>query len=186
MDKKLKDILKEKKSTILKMWFTVVAESYAEETAKFLRRQKDPFANPVGRAISKTTEELFDELLSGPDYENSSTYLDSIIRIRALQDFSPSSAIEFIFSLKSLIRNAIEKDIHDAKIEKEMLNFEARIDKLGLVAFDVYMKCREKIYELKSNEFRDRFYSAFRRAGLISEVPGEPSLDESNNMSKAP
>jgi hypothetical protein len=183
---KLKGILEEKKPAILNAWFTVVAESYAEETAKFLRRQKDPFANPVGRAISKTTEELFDDLLTGPDYETAGIHLDSIIRVRSLQNFTPSSATQFIFSLKSVIRDAIGKDIHESGLEKEIVEFESRIDQLGLVAFDVYMKCREKVYELKSNEFRDRYYNAFRRAGLISEVAATPNLDKSNNMTKAP
>ena len=177
LETRFKDILEKKKSAILKRWFTVIAESYPEETAKFLRSQRDPFANPVGRTIHKSTEDLFDELLTGPDHKNASAYLDPIIRIRAIQNFTPSSATEFIFSLKSVVRDVLRKDIHEPRLEQEMVDFEARIDKLGLMAFDVYMKCKEKIYEIKANEFRNRFYSAFRRAGLISEVPGEPDLD---------
>jgi hypothetical protein len=33
------------------------------------------------------------------------------------------------------------------------------------------MACREKIYELKANEARDRTFRAFERAGLISKDP---------------
>jgi len=37
------------------------------------------------------------------------------------------------------------------------------------VLFDIYMMCREKIYELKANEVRNRTYRAFKRANLITE-----------------
>jgi len=42
-----------------------------------------------------------------------------------------------------------------------------------LLAFDIYMECREKVYEIKANESKDRTLRAFARAGLISETPGE-------------
>jgi hypothetical protein len=35
------------------------------------------------------------------------------------------------------------------------------------------MACREKIYELKANETRNRTFKAFERAGLIKKDPGE-------------
>jgi hypothetical protein len=34
------------------------------------------------------------------------------------------------------------------------------------------MKCREKIYQIKANEEKNRTFSAFERAGLIKELPG--------------
>jgi hypothetical protein len=40
---------------------------------------------------------------------------------------------------------------------------------LGLLAFDIYMQCREKIYELKANEMKERTFKAFARAGLVKE-----------------
>jgi putative component of toxin-antitoxin plasmid stabilization module len=64
-----------------------------------------------------------------------------------------------------------DKDLRDTGLSRQLLEIEARIDRLGLAAFDQYMACREKIYELKANEARDRTFRAFERAGLISKDP---------------
>jgi hypothetical protein len=178
LSNKLAKILIESRPQILQEWFAVVVETYPTETARFLKSQKDPFANPVGRAVRKGVEDLFDELIGGIDREHAGACLDSMIRIRAIQNFTPSEAIGFIFSLKAVIRKIISKKIAQMNLFEELHAFEAEIDNLGLIAFDIYMKCREKIYEIKANEFRNRHYSAFRRAGLISEVPDDPALEQ--------
>jgi hypothetical protein len=175
---KLKNILIESRPKILQEWFAVVVETYPAETAKFLKSQKDPFANPVGRAARNGVEDLFDELIDGINREHAGACLDSMIRIRAIQNFTPSEAIGFIFSLKDVIRKISGKKVVEMNLLEELHAFESEIDELGLIAFDIYMKCREKIYEIKANEFRNRHYSAFRRAGLISEVPDDPALEQ--------
>jgi hypothetical protein len=78
--------------------------------------------------------------------------LDQIIRIRAIQNFSPSQAVAFVFFLKTVIREALEEDIKQSGIKEELLVIETRIDQLALLAFDQYMVCREKLYDLKANE----------------------------------
>lgn len=172
----LEQILAEKRRAILKEWFFLVVESYPRETAKFLKSQRDPFANPVGRAIQNVVKDLFDELLTGLDRDKAGACLDSIIRIRAIQNFTPSEAIGFIFSLKAVIQKILGREIAEKNLSEQLRAFESKIDELGLIAFDIYMKCREKIYEIKATEFRNRHYSAFRRAGLISEVSDDPFL----------
>jgi hypothetical protein len=178
LNNELEKILIENRATILKEWFALVVETYPAETSKFLKGQKDPFANPVGRAVRNGVEDLFDELLRGLNREHAGACLDPMIRIRAIQNFTPSEAIGFIFSLKAIIRKIIGKKIVEKNLLHEVYAFESKIDDLGLIAFDIYMKCREKIYEIKANEFRNRHYSAFRRAGLISEVPDDPALEQ--------
>ena len=37
-----------------------------------------------------------------------------------------------------------------------MLALESQIDDFALIAFDVYMKCRNKIHEIQINEIRKR------------------------------
>jgi hypothetical protein len=51
-----------------------------------------------------------------------------------------------------------------------LLLFESKIDDLALLSFDIYMKCREKIYELKSNEVRNMTFRLLQRANLICEI----------------
>jgi hypothetical protein len=56
---------------------------------------------------------------------------------------------------------------------EELARFDQRVDDLLLLAFDIYLQCREKIYELKVSTERDKIYSAFSRAGLIADVSKE-------------
>ncbi len=164
----------------------MVIETYPADTAQFLKSQKDPFANPVGRTILRSLEPLFDELLGGMDGETLASLLDPIIRIRAIQSFFPSQAIGFIFFLKNAVRENLIKEIAENKIAAELLVFESKIDQLGLIAFNLYMKCREKIYDLKANEIRNRTLRAFERAGLVSELPEvEPVLEPINFTKEA-
>jgi hypothetical protein len=168
---RLENILEQKKPSILKKWFDLILQTYPADTSKFLKTQKDPFNNPVGGTFSRGLEALFDVLLKGMDEETVASFLDPIIRIRAVQGFSPSQAVSFIFSLKQVLRETVHDEIKDGPSLKEQLQFESKIDELGLLAFNIYVECREKIYQLKANELRKRTFSAFERAGLVSEIP---------------
>jgi hypothetical protein len=170
----LKKLLEKKKSAIIKDWFEAVAATYAPDTADFFKRQKDPFSNPVGSIIYVGLNKLFDELLVQMNHKEVKSCLDPLIRIRAVQDFSPSKATSFILSLKKIILTNLHKELRDHQLLNEFLQFESKIDTLSLIAFDIYVECREKIYELKVNTERNKIYSAFSRAGLIDDAPENP------------
>jgi hypothetical protein len=170
---KFEDLLSEKKSAILKRWFDAILETYPADTSNFLKNQKDQFANPVGHTILQGIEALFGEILKGMDYDPDvfgASFLDNIIRIRAIQDFTPSESIAFIFLLKKVIREELRKDLSlQNGIAEELFTLESKIDKLALLSFDLYMKCREKIYELKANEVKNSTFRLLKRANLICE-----------------
>ena len=172
---RLENLLAQKRGEILKKWFDLVIKTYPEDTAAYFKQKKNHFANPVGSTIKRSLEAILKELFQemDPDPETLRSFMDPIIRIRAIQDFKPSEAVSFIFSLKSVIRKISDKAFKDENLEQELRAFESKIDTLGLMAFDVYMMCREKIYDLKANEVRNRTYRAFERANLISENPLE-------------
>ncbi len=178
----LHSLLAERKTVILKKWFTITIETYPADTAKFLKKQKDPFANPVGRTIHKGLTSLYDEILGKMDHETITTFLDPIVRIRAIQNFSPSQAVGFIFFLKNAVRESLVKEIEEKPMVNELFSFESRIDELGLFAFNLYMQCREKINDLKANEMRDRTFKAFERAGLVSDIPVNAPGFEPNHI----
>ncbi len=161
--------LAQKKAAIIKRWFKRVMDSYPADTARFLGNESDPFANPVGQTTQRNLAALFDLLGRTPDPSAAQAVLDPIIRIRAIQDFSPAQAIRFVFDLKDVIRDVLPGDALDRQTMEALTALDGRIDELGLMAFDIYMQCREKIYELKANEVKDRTFKAFARAGLIAE-----------------
>ena len=168
---KLENLLSQKRPAILEKWFDGVLETYPAETARFLRKQTNRFANPVGSTISQGIEGLFEALLQGIDSDKVSIFLDNIIRVRAVQDFSPSQAVAFIFVLKKVIREELKGEIRENSISEELLIFESKIDKLALLSFDIYTKCREKVYELKVSETKRMLFGLLKKANLICEIP---------------
>ena len=171
MSIKLEKLLSQHKNTLIKQWFDDVVRSYPVDTARFLKQQKDPFANPVGSTTLKGLEALFDVMTTGLDREAVNSFLDPIIRIRALQDFTPSQAVSFILFLKKAIRETLGKEFQDIEVVTAFLNIESRIDDLCMAAFDIYVQCREKIYQIQANEMRNTTFRAFQRAGLVKDVP---------------
>ena len=161
--------LAHKKSAIVKVWFEKVVNTYPIDTAQFLKNQKDPFSNPVGQNSLQSLQDIFDLALGGFDPKAARALIDPIIRIRAIQDFTPSQAVGFMFDLKTIIRETVPVDTTESQNLKALHALDGRIDQLGLLAFDIYMQCREKILDLKANEMRARTYAAFSRAGLIKE-----------------
>lgn len=165
-------LLLEHKDAILKRWLQLVVETYPADTAALLKREKDQFVNPVGHTISREIEALYDEILHEMNPDKLTLSLDNIARIRAVQDFSPSQAIAFVFLLKKAIREQLEGDIRRDLSFEEVWEFEYRIDKVALLAFDIYTKCREKIYEIKANELRDRSKILLERMNLMYGADG--------------
>jgi hypothetical protein len=169
MAKELAKIIVHKKAAIAKKWFDLTAQTYAPDTAEFLKSKTDPFANPVGGSILSGLDGLLDQLIHDMDPQIINSYLDPIIRIRAVQNFTPSQAVAFILSLKNALRTSLKKELRDTSILTELSELESKIDRLSLMAFDIYVQCREKIYQLSANEMKNRTFRAFERAGLVSE-----------------
>lgn len=172
----LKNLLLQKKASILERWFDLILETYPAGTSKALKREKDRFANPVGHTISREIRTLYDGLMQGISTDHLSSSLNNIIKIRSVQDFPPSQAIGFIFLLKRATREVLEKRIQEKQVLGEWLEFQSRIDRLALLAFDIYMECREKICEIRVNEAKAQREMAFRlleRMNVIKEEPEE-------------
>jgi len=168
----LKGLLLERKSTILKKWFEVILQTYPAETARFLRNQKDRFSNPVGSTIFQGIESLLDEIIDDKvDSDRVSLFLNNIIKVRAIQDFTASQAVAFIFSIKDIIRQEVESAGPSGQVLLELRGLNSKIDGIALLSFDVYMQCREKLYEIKANEARNMTYRLLQQAKLIIESP---------------
>lgn len=158
----LRGLLTKKREAIINKWFNLIIDSYPPDTAYYLKNQKNPFSNPIGSTIHTAIEGIFDELLNPSDSIKVNTYLDNIIRIRAIQDFSPSTALNFLFLFKDVVRIELNKDIYEYNLFEDLLMFESRVDRLLRESFDIYMKCREKIYELGANEIKNMTFQLLR------------------------
>ena len=173
---KLEDLLKQKASHIRKRWLNLIIETYPADSQRFLREQRDRFANPVGTTLSSAVETLCHELLHGMDSEKVNSSLDKIIRIRAIQDFSPAGAMTFVFLLKKILREELSQEIKENPgAFEELLGLEARVDEMALRGFDLYMSCREKVYEIRAKEAKNQVSRLLQRAGLLCEIPSRDS-----------
>jgi hypothetical protein len=170
---KLYKILAQKRSDILKGWLDSILDAYPADTRRFLKKRGDRFENPVGYTLKKGTEDLLGELLREGDMDpgRANQVLDGIIRVFAVQDFSPSRAVLFIFNLKKVIRRALGEEAGEGDFFEDLLKFEEKIDDAALIAFDIYMKCREKIYEISANHAKNQVSGLLRKSGLICEIP---------------
>jgi hypothetical protein len=183
-----RELVSQGKTSILDRWFDAALEMYPAGTSSYLKDQKDRFANPVGQTIAQGLGGLLDELLEMPGSERTSHFLENIMKVKAVQEFSPSQAISFIFLLKKVIRETIGKKVEDRPMFDEMLAFESRIDSLALLAFDIYMRCREKIFEIRANEVRNRTFRLLEQARLICGVeddelgPVDKNMDNNNGQ----
>jgi len=165
----LRKLLKQEKTNILKQWTAALTETYDIDASNFIKTQKDPFANPVGNAFALSMEILFDQLTGDMNSEKIKSGIDPLVRIRAIQDFSPSQAVAFVFKLKGIIRKKFKKELQNLSFINELFLLEMDIDKIAMAGFDVYMKCRETLNELRMNEFKNLTFKAFERAGLFTD-----------------
>lgn len=170
MDFKAK--LTDKKKILLNKWFDFTANTYPPETAKVLGKSKNKFDNPVGIATMESLEKTLDQLLTDtPKMDDLENAMDTIIRIRAIQQFTAAQAVSFTFALKKIVKEVSGDVIPE--------NFEQNLDMLIQAAFNRYTRCREEVFLLRANEAKRQFHSAFERAGLVTgyeeEKPSNPN-----------
>jgi hypothetical protein len=130
-------------------------------------------------------EGIFDQILSGGSQDEFTPFLDKVIRIRAVQDLTPSQALAFIFEFKKVVRDELGEDIRESQISEDLWKFERRIDQLGLLSLDLYMKCREKLFELRVKEVKNRVGRLIERANMICGIPekeDDPEVCSTDNL----
>lgn len=166
----LDDVLVRKKNAVLKRWFELIAQTGLDGGTSMMKT-RDRFTNPVGHITTSVIGMLYEELLQGrPDSEAVTASLEDILRIRAIQDFSPSQAVAFVFLLKKAIRAELASEKNQKMFWEELSRFDSLIDEMVCHAFNIYMHCREKIYQVKVDEMRLREDNMVRLVERISET----------------
>lgn len=168
-------LLEEKQASLVKKWVHSVFQEYPTDSANYFLKQTDQFLNPVGHTLKEGMRDIFHELVQDSDIEKFYPFLNDIIKIKAVQDFTPSRALSFLVLLKRVIREEMGSEIEKKHLARDLQALENRIDQLMLLSFDIYMKCREKIYELKADETRRMMFRLLQKANLVCEVQREES-----------
>jgi hypothetical protein len=100
------------------------------------------------------TQAALEAVIEGKDPEKTCSCLEDIIRIRAVQDFSPARALSFVFLFKDAVRAELGRQCREAPLAGELATLEKHVDRMALHAFDIYMQRREQVCELRVNEVK--------------------------------
>ena len=150
----LSDQLREKTVAIADRWLAEALAAYPADSAAAFRRGQDRFANPVGHALREGTRAALEALLDGRPPSEVCAALDEVIKIRAVQEFKPSEALRFVFALKAALRAELKSPPADEAVSADLAELDRRIDQAALEAFDIYMRYRSQIGELRINEVK--------------------------------
>ncbi|MBN2539832.1 MAG: RsbRD N-terminal domain-containing protein [Deltaproteobacteria bacterium] len=166
----IENLLLKKRTKLLDTWFTMILEGYPPETSIFFKSEKDRFSNPIAYQISEGITGIYDALSQGKSPVDISPFLSNIVKIMAVQELSPSESVSFISLLKKIVREELKGDPEEDHMADELLRFESKLDELTFISFDVYMKHREKLFELKVKDAKNRVGGLLRMAGLAVDL----------------
>ena len=148
----LSEALSNRKKEILSLWIERTLDSYA--APGFFKSSTDPFANPVGVNIASGLTTLFDLLLGKSNQQDYLKPLDQVVRIRAVQEFTPSQAVAPFLELKWVVKQVFSGNQETRPLLAALDAFDCDIDRMALAAFDIYTDCREQLYRNRIQELK--------------------------------
>lgn len=148
----LVEALQNNRYKIVDRWEAYTLATY--QSSDFFLKEKDSFANPIGNTIRTSLKSLFKLLIQGGDGARFTEPLAAIMHLRAVQEFSPSQAIAPLNAVKHITREVLASEKETSGFITELYDFDFAVDLAVLAAFDLYMECREKIYQIRIDEIR--------------------------------
>lgn len=143
---------KKHQEKIVDAWVEYALSTYA--SSRFFKEETDKFANPVGGNVRESFAQLLSALIGGEDTEKYAEPLEQFIIIRSVQQFSPSQALAPLNAVKHIVRDVFAKDKEHSHLTNELYDFEFSVDLAVLAGFDIYMKYRERLYQVRIDEIR--------------------------------
>lgn len=157
--------LEANKDHIISRWVEIVHGTYPFDTVGFLRTIKDRFANPVAYRTEEAARALMDAVFNEePDQEKLTIAVEEIIKVRAIQDFPPETAVGVVFAMKDIVRDVLRRSAGLSECAPALLALESRIDAVALLAFGAYARSRETLHRLKVDEFKRQHSQLLRLA----------------------
>ncbi len=150
----IEKVLDQKKTDILNAWIKQVLGTYSADGARIFSNERDRFANPVGHNVRAGLTEIYEALVADQTAPVTGEASFKLVQVRAVQEFSPSEALSFIFLLKELVRREAGAELDHAALER----IDRAVDRMALQLFDHYMACRERLFRVRLEEIeRNRF-----------------------------
>jgi hypothetical protein len=148
----LAEAFRNHRDKIVDKWVEYTLSTYS--SSSFFIRERDSFANPVGGNIRAALGRLFPLLVRGAEVKELAEPLGQILAIRSVQEFSPSQAVAPLNAVKHITRDVFAADSERRHLVAELYDFEFAVDLAVLAAFDIYMDCRERLYQVRVAEIK--------------------------------
>ncbi len=163
----LQDFMGQNATALKKLWYESVLATYPSETAQLLRSKKDQFSNPVGYTLKTMIEEVVEGLSAGAKVQELAAAFYPLIRIKAVQGFSPSEAVSSVLKLKHSVRELLADSASSKSGFHVLEELDPVIDELLCSCFDLYVDCRQKLSEIKEDELKRNCYMLLKKADLV-------------------
>jgi hypothetical protein len=150
----LRGVLEGDRTAILERWRAKVFGSYPPEAVRFFRSEKDAFRNPVGQSLLRGTQVIYDGVALEREAGSVREAIESLVRVRAVQELAASEAVGFVFALKRAVREHVRELGAEPELWTELVVLDERLDALASAAFDLYGQCRESVYRIRVGELR--------------------------------
>lgn len=170
--------LRERQKLIYRHWLDLFWEGFGESSVYF-KREVDQFTNPFAYHVEESFKGILKGIFGEFDWRSLDPYLEKLAQIRAVQEAVPSKAVKFIVDLKRIIRENFGEEILKNFGLEDFLRLEDRINSLLIRYLDFYQRYRERLFEIRLDEFKRNNFLLLKRAGLIVELDQEnPSFME--------
>jgi hypothetical protein len=173
MNRTLRDFLKRRRSDILTDWIDRTFATYPRESVSLLRAKTNRFSNPIGETIRSGLARLYDAFVADSHRDDPATLVGDMVRLRAVQDFTPARAVAFLTFLKASVRESLHSEPDKTVGVEDLGGLEEAVDTILLCAMDVYVECREQLYRIRAGEARARSSKLIERANRIIEQHAE-------------
>ncbi|MCS7149309.1 MAG: RsbRD N-terminal domain-containing protein [Caldimicrobium sp.] len=164
----LGEFFQDHKDDIFQRWIDLYWSKYGESKT-YLKKGADPFQNPFAFHVEECFKGILDFLSEELNFSFIDPYLEKLAQLRATQEGSLSLALSFLIDLKALIREHWGEEIVQRYGINAILEFEDLLSALLLRVGDYYLKYRERIYDLKIEEWKRNHYLLLKRAGLLDQ-----------------
>jgi hypothetical protein len=173
----LRELLVERQAALCQRWLDAILAEYGEQTAVRWRRERDPFANPIGHTLATGLPEILRSVAAGGEPgAGAVSALEAIVRIRAVQDLAPSRAVGFVAGLREAIRAELAAELASGAHAADLAEVDGRIERMVALAFDAYVGVREQVFRLRQEELKRSVGSLLRR-WYGGEIPEAASND---------
>jgi hypothetical protein len=181
-----KELIESHKSKIVEKWLGKSLEVYSSDAGRFYSKKKNPFGNPVGTALSKGIEAFVDGLIRGDDPKTLGAHLEEIVQIRSVQQLEPSAALKFLPFLKDILKEVLGGKTQDSSRLEALDELSCMVDEVMLRVFDLYLKYRERVFEIRVNDVKRKVSHLLKRTSFFNNDDDTGSNEESMEWNTEP